>query len=292
MIVVTLSNCPASLRGDLTLWLQEIATGVFVGQVNAKVRDRLWLRITENVKTGTATMSYSTNNEQRYTFRTYNTMHEAVDFDGVELVLWPNKDQNKSVHLREGFSKAAQYSHAKHATKHLTQDREENYVVIDLETTGLDPGKHRIIEIAALRLGTVPPEIFHAYIKQEQPLPKNIQKLTGITDELLTQEGKTLNDVLPALRNFIGKSCLIGHNLPFDLSFLEPAFEQAGVQSVKGKHIDTLQLARRNIKRVRSYKLVDLAKHIGYESKEAHTALEDCKMAAALYHALTQDDGN
>lgn len=292
MIVVTLSKCPASLRGDLTLWLQEIATGVFVGQVNARVRDRLWQRIIENVKTGTATMSYTTNNEQRYTFRTHNTLQEAVDFDGLELVLWPNKEQGKAIHLRDGFSKASQYRYAQRAMKGSGQTKETTYVFLDLETTGLDPSKHQIIEIAALRLEGDSEESFHAYIKQEQLIPEKIQKLTGITGDLLDQEGKPLLEVLSALRVFIGGSTIIGHNLPFDLGFLDQAFKDVGVQPLKGKHIDTLALARRKLRRVPSYKLVDLAKQIGYEYKEAHNALEDCKMTAALYCALTQDDEN
>lgn len=64
MIVVVLTACPVGLRGDLTRWLLEIAPGVFVGHVTARVRERLWERIVELVKGGRAIMVYSARNEQ------------------------------------------------------------------------------------------------------------------------------------------------------------------------------------------------------------------------------------
>lgn len=58
MIVITLTKVPNALRGDLTKWYQEIQTGVYVGNVSARVRDSLWLRIVENIGRGEATMVY------------------------------------------------------------------------------------------------------------------------------------------------------------------------------------------------------------------------------------------
>ncbi len=59
MIVIALSCCPNKLRGDLTKWLMEIDTGVYVGQVSARVRDGLWNRVCENAGRGKAVMVYS-----------------------------------------------------------------------------------------------------------------------------------------------------------------------------------------------------------------------------------------
>ena len=64
MVVITLEKCPLALRGDLTKWLQEISLGVYVGQVSARVRDKLWQRVCEESKNGRATMVYSARNEQ------------------------------------------------------------------------------------------------------------------------------------------------------------------------------------------------------------------------------------
>ena len=91
MIVFSLTNCPPRLRGDLSKWLVEINTGVYVGNVNARVRDELWKRICENVHDGRATLVYSTNNEQGMDFRVYNTTWYPVDYDGIKLMLRPNE---------------------------------------------------------------------------------------------------------------------------------------------------------------------------------------------------------
>ena len=70
--VITLKKVPNSLRGDLTRWMQEIATGVYVGNFNSRVREALWQRITDTVGEGEATMSFAFRNEIGYSFQTIN----------------------------------------------------------------------------------------------------------------------------------------------------------------------------------------------------------------------------
>ena len=95
MVVITLTSCPPKLRGDLTKWLFEIDTGVFVGNLNARVRDGVWKRICENIKNGRATMVFSSNNEQKLDFRIHNADWEPIDYDGIKLVLrrYPDKEK-------------------------------------------------------------------------------------------------------------------------------------------------------------------------------------------------------
>src|SRR5690554_1062039 len=108
MIVITLTDCPPKLRGDLTKWLQEINPGVYVGRVSARVRDVVWKRVQDNAKSGKATMVYSTNNEQRMDFRVHNTTWEPIDFDGLKLILRPSPARMKKLaDSRMGYSKAA-----------------------------------------------------------------------------------------------------------------------------------------------------------------------------------------
>ena len=94
MIVITLSKTPASLRGDLTKWCQEIQTGIYVGNVNAKVRDLLWKRVQKNIGQGEATLVYNTNNELGYTFRTTRLDRKIVDCDGIPLLKHVNVTPN------------------------------------------------------------------------------------------------------------------------------------------------------------------------------------------------------
>lgn len=90
MIVITMSNCPPSLRGDLTRWFFEISTNVFVGRVSARVRDEVWDRIVGNIRDGRVVMIYGVDNEQRFEFRTHNSDWEPVDLDGLKLMLKPS----------------------------------------------------------------------------------------------------------------------------------------------------------------------------------------------------------
>ena len=73
MTIIVLTDCPPRLRGDLTKWLMEINTGVYVGNLNPRVRDALWERVCDHVKSGRATMVYRANNEQHMQFRVHNT---------------------------------------------------------------------------------------------------------------------------------------------------------------------------------------------------------------------------
>ena len=87
MVVIILEKVSASLRGELTRWLIEPHPGVFVGHVSAMVRDRLWDKCCERMKDGGVLQVWSTNNEQRFTMRSYgDTRRRIVDFDGLQLV--------------------------------------------------------------------------------------------------------------------------------------------------------------------------------------------------------------
>ena len=115
MIVVVLTACPAGLRGDLTRWLLEISPGVFVGHVSARVRDRLWERITGMVKNGRAIMVFNARNEQHLSFKVHRPDWNPIDHEGLQLVQRPKGTENASVSgsLQSGWSKASKYHKAK-----------------------------------------------------------------------------------------------------------------------------------------------------------------------------------
>ena len=129
--MLTMTNCPPRLRGDLSKWLCEINTGVYVGNVSSRVRDALWDRVCQNLKNGQATLVFTTAGEQRMDFRTHNTTWEAVDFDVIKLMRrpLPLAEQNQ-IDLKPGFSKAAQQQYARRAGKPRTP-KKETYTVID-----------------------------------------------------------------------------------------------------------------------------------------------------------------
>src|SRR5690348_8967765 len=89
MTVIVVAACPVGLRGHLTRWLLEIAPGVFVGKISNRVRDLMWLRVIDMVKTGRAIMVYSANNEQGLTFQVHDHNWHPIDIEGIQLMLRP-----------------------------------------------------------------------------------------------------------------------------------------------------------------------------------------------------------
>ena len=115
MVVMVLTACPPGVRGDLTRWLQEIAPGVFVGKLSARVRERLWLRVCSFVKTGRALMVYSARNEQYFKFEVFQPDWTPVDCDGVELIKRPVGTDEATLMgaLPSGWSNASKYRKAR-----------------------------------------------------------------------------------------------------------------------------------------------------------------------------------
>lgn len=119
MVVIVLTACPTGLRGDVSRWLLEIAPGVFVGHVTARVRDRLWERIVDTLKDGRAIMVFSARNEQHMDFRVFRSDWRPVDCDGLQLIRHPGEsDEQESLETfagkpRRGWSNAAKYRRAR-----------------------------------------------------------------------------------------------------------------------------------------------------------------------------------
>ena len=119
MVVIVLTACPIDLRGDLTRWLLEISPGVFVGHVDARVREKIWKRIVELSKDGRAIMVYSARNEQHLAFKVHRADWKPTDCDGLELVKRPKETKEKSFAgtPRRGWSNASKYRKAKKYSK-------------------------------------------------------------------------------------------------------------------------------------------------------------------------------
>ena len=134
MIVLAMTDCPPRLRGDISKWLCEINTGVYVGNVSARVREELWSRVCKNLKNGRATLVYSSNGEQKMEFRVHNTSWTPVDFDGITLMRRPlPQAAEPAEELKPGFSKAAKRQMAQRRSA-ASQQKRDCFVVIDLET--------------------------------------------------------------------------------------------------------------------------------------------------------------
>ena len=163
MTVITMSCCPAKLRGDLTRWLLEIDTNVFVGNLTARVRDAVWERICDNIGNGRATMVFSAHNEQKLDFRIHSASWEPTDYDGITLVRRNFPKPHKTE--KQSLSKAEIYHMQRMKLKKAQSESAERYAVIDIETTGLQDSDE-IIEIGAVIIENGQPQDTFAVLVQ------------------------------------------------------------------------------------------------------------------------------
>ena len=93
MLVMILERVPRSLRGELSCWMIEPKSGVFIGNASALVRERLWEKATKQTRSGGGILQiWTTNNEQGFAMRTHgDTSRELVDMEGLILVRVPQK---------------------------------------------------------------------------------------------------------------------------------------------------------------------------------------------------------
>jgi len=162
----------------------------------------------------------------------------------------------------------------------------ERFIVFDLETTGLDPSNHEIIEIGAIRVNrdSDQHESFQALVKPAGKVPKRITELTGISQAILDGEGDSLNTALREFSEFIGDLRLVSFNADFDMAFLRKAVKKHSI-AVTNPVSCALKMTRRAWPGRRSYKLASLAQDGNLSSKDAHRALGDCQRALIVYTA-------
>lgn len=172
-----------------------------------------------------------------------------------------------------------------------TEYMPDTFVVLDLETTGLDPTRHEIIEIAAIRYrkGTTTHETLQALVKPTKKVPEKITKMTGITQAMLDKDGESLAQVLPQFTEFIGSLRIVTFNAEFDMAFLEAAYEKHGIAKPANPVSCALKMARRAWPRRKSFRLEHLANDGAFAEGKAHRALEDARRALLVYAAATAE---
>lgn len=163
----------------------------------------------------------------------------------------------------------------------------ENYVVFDLETTGISTRRDDIIEISAIRVKDHErTETFSRLVNPGRPIPPEATRVNGITDEMVCGEDG-LGVILPEFLNFIGEEILVGHNIQsFDLLFLNRAADMMHTRTVDNDFIDTLYMARNCIPELSHHRLADLAEYFKVSTKGAHRALNDCMMNQICYEHM------
>lgn len=165
------------------------------------------------------------------------------------------------------------------------------YVVVDIETTGLTTSSE-IIEVCALHI--IDGNVVDKYSSlidypDRKSLPKKITELTGITLDMMREEGGYVEDVLLKLKNFIGDKVIICHNAKFDLGFLIQKMYKYIDSSLSNEFIDTLYISREFLSdEIKNHKLPTIAKHFNIDTTNLHRAEGDCIITYQVYENLKE----
>ncbi len=166
------------------------------------------------------------------------------------------------------------------------------FIVLDLETTGLDPATDEIIEIGAIKANreTGAQTRFQSLVRPNRDVPRKITKLTGISQAMVDIEGRQLAGVLTEFVGFIQNLPLVTFNAAFDMGFLQNAARRHGF-SISNRYTCALQLARRAWPTLPSHRLVDLARVRNLPNDGTHRALGDCGRALLIFEAAASACG-
>jgi len=158
-------------------------------------------------------------------------------------------------------------------------DAKRELVVIDTETTGTDPKMADLVEIAAVKVkGTKVLDRWSTFVNPGRPIVGN--QMHGITDKDV-KGAPSPKDAADQLLAFVGDAKVVGHNVGFDLGFIEAA-KGGGFRFEPGTYLDTLVIAREGYPGAESYKLGDLARFFGVDLTQSHRALPDAEATANL----------
>lgn len=167
-------------------------------------------------------------------------------------------------------------------------DLPSQYVLIDIESTGLCAEWDEIIEIAAIRVvDNYITETFHSLVKPEDDVSDFIQSLTGITNEML-KDAPNITAVLPNFMDFINEDILVGYNVAFDINFLYDYSIKLFNQPITNNHIDLLRYARKCLPELKNHKLKTLCEHYQINNDNQHRAEQDCILTQNCFIKLQQ----
>ncbi len=158
-------------------------------------------------------------------------------------------------------------------------------VVFDLETTGLNPQTEQIIEIGAVKLrdGKIADK-FSTFVNPGKPISFEIEKLTGITDQMVLEAPK-IEEILPEFLQFCAGCVMVAHNADFDNSFIAAQADRQGLTWEKTV-VDTVSVARILLPDLNNYKLDTIAKALEVSLENHHRAVDDAQATAEIYQKL------
>ena len=162
----------------------------------------------------------------------------------------------------------------------------QNFVALDIETTGFDFEKDEIIEIGAVKyLDNRKTDEFSLFINIGKPIPKFITQLTHITDEMLLT-GNDIENSLIQLEKFIEDLPVICHNTSFDIGFIQTKLKKYKLPKLKNKIYDTVELSRIYLPFCKNHKLITVCEYFNISLENAHRAIFDADATAKVFVTL------
>lgn len=160
------------------------------------------------------------------------------------------------------------------------------FVIFDIETTGLGVQHERITEIGAVRMiGGELKDTFSTFVNPEKHIPERITELTGIDDSMVS-DAPTEYEAVKSFLEYCGENAVVvAHNASFDTSFIKAACERNGL-SYNLTHIDTLAISRGLYPQLAKHKLDTVAKHLKLGSFNHHRACDDAMMLAKIFQQM------
>jgi DNA polymerase-3 subunit epsilon len=169
-----------------------------------------------------------------------------------------------------------------------------SYVVLDIETTGLDVVRGAIVEIGAIKvLSTGQTETFTTLVKPRVPIEPDAFKTHGITDDEARDRGLEPKAAFARLLKFIGPSPLVAHNgFRFDFPYLMNEINRAGLAVPQNRLLDTMKLVDRILNFKGPLRLGSLCDAFGISNENAHRALSDARATGRLMQIVTTQEAN
>jgi DNA polymerase III epsilon subunit family exonuclease len=162
------------------------------------------------------------------------------------------------------------------------------FIVLDLETTGLNPLTDEIIEFGAIlvSLDTETHPSFQCLVRPLKKVPRRITEITGITQEMVDKDGRDAFDAFARFVEFIGDLPIVTYNADFDMGFLYSAAKKHGIK-LTNRYTCALKRARRAWPDLPSHRLAYIAEVAGIPCDDSHRALGDCKRALTIFMYAT-----
>jgi DNA polymerase-3 subunit epsilon len=163
---------------------------------------------------------------------------------------------------------------------------------LDLETTGVNPLLHRIVEVGIVRFaGCEVLDTYQTLVNPGTPIPEDVTAIHGITDDMVAA-APPISAVIGRIRDFIGNACLVIHNPAFDLAFLARCFRDDGQGDFSRglAAFDTVRLARKAYPHLHSHRLAVLAGHFNLQAVN-HRALSDARCCMDVFHRVISQAG-